>query len=135
MRYKRRITLLEIMIVISLISLIAGVVGYNMKGAIEKGKAFKTQQAINQVNDILQLEYAKGERTLEEIADNAEEVLKESGLVKNTQELIKDGWNQRFEIRAKNTKEEFSIKSNAYKNYLKRPLPFAGQWLLIMAGV
>ena len=40
MRKKRAITLLEIMIVILLIGLIGGVVSYNLKGTLDKGKAF-----------------------------------------------------------------------------------------------
>ena len=57
---KRYITLLEIMIVIFLIGIIGSVIGYNMKGSIDKGKVFRTQESIKQVHDILLLEIAEG---------------------------------------------------------------------------
>ena len=57
MRKKNFLTLLEIMIVIALITIIGGVLGYNMKGSLEKGKAFKTEQAIKQIDDILSVQY------------------------------------------------------------------------------
>ena len=44
MRKKRAITLLEIMIVILLIGLIGGVVSYNLKGTLDKGKAFASKE-------------------------------------------------------------------------------------------
>lgn len=112
---KHPITLLEIMIVIFLISLIGGVIGYNMKGSLERGKAFKTQQAMSQLEDILQLEAAKGGRTNKQIADNAFTVLKESGLVKNPEEFLKDGWNEKFDIEG--TSDGFKIISKKYEEY------------------
>ena len=115
---KRAITLLEIMIVIFLISLIGGVIGYNMKGSLEKGKAFKTEQARNQLEDILQLESAKGEMTNREIAKKAYSVLENSGLVKNPAELIKDGWNKKFIIKA--DKDGFEIISKKYDDYYQK---------------
>ncbi len=53
MQKKRTFTLLEIMIVIFLIGLIGGIVSYSMKGSLEEGKAFKTEQAIMRVVDLL----------------------------------------------------------------------------------
>jgi type II secretory pathway pseudopilin PulG len=58
---KRTLTLLEIMIVIFLITLITGVIGYNMKGSLDKGKAFRTSQAKEQLHDMLLLALAEGE--------------------------------------------------------------------------
>lgn len=112
---KHPITLLEIMIVIFLISLIGGVVGYNMKGSLERGRAFKTEQAMSQLEDILQLEAAKGQRTNREIAKDALNVLQESGLVKKPEEFLKDGWNHKFIIKANN--DGFEIISRRYQAY------------------
>ncbi len=55
-------TLLEIMIVIVLIGLIGSVIGFNMKGSLDEGRAFKTRQAQEQIQDILMLEVARGIR-------------------------------------------------------------------------
>jgi len=114
---KRYITLLEIMIVIFLISIIGGVLGYNMKGSLEKGRAFKTQQAKKQIKDILLLEYAKGEKTAEEIQENPKKILKNSGLVKNAEKLLKDGWNQPFKITYKKGEDTYKISSKKYTEY------------------
>ena len=117
---KKFMTLLEIMIVIALITIIGGVLGYNMKGALEKGKAFKTEQAMKQIEDILLLEYVKGEKSLQEIADNPIEVLKESGLVKDPEKLMKDGWNKEIEVKALKGEDRFEIYSKRFKEYSKK---------------
>lgn len=114
---KRYITLLEIMIVIFLITLIGGVLGYNMKGSLEKGKAFKTKQAKRQLKDILLLEYAKGEKSLQEIAQNPKEALQNSQIVKKPKDLLQDGWGKEFKIKALKEKDTFKITSEKYKKY------------------
>ena len=115
---KRFITLIEIMIVIFLISLIGGVIGYNMKGSLEKGKAFKTEQAMNQLDDIFQLEAAKGELTYKQIVADPRAVLDKSGLVKNPEELLKDGWNHSFVIKTSN--DGFEFLSKKYEDYKQK---------------
>jgi type II secretory pathway pseudopilin PulG len=106
---KRFMTLLEIMIVILLIGIITSVVGYNMKGSLEKGKIFKTRQAKNQVRDLLLLEVARGENIDEVVAD-PEKFLKKSNLAKNPKNLLKDGWNDLFII-TKKDESDISVKS------------------------
>ena len=59
-RKKRSLTLLEIMIVIFLIGLIGSVIGYNVKGSLDEGRAFRSEQGACQIRDILLLEVAKG---------------------------------------------------------------------------
>jgi type II secretory pathway pseudopilin PulG len=95
---KRPLTLLEIMIVILLIGLIGSVVGVNMKGSLEEGKAFKSRQSKEQIADVLMLEIARG-ATMEEVIKNPEDFLKNSGLVKITKGMLNDGWGVPFEIK------------------------------------
>lgn len=95
---KRSLTLLEIMIVIVLIGLIGSVIGVNMKGSLDKGKAFKTRMAIEQIQDILMLEVAKG-ASIDEVLKDTETYLKNSGLVKNPKTFLNDGWGKPFEIK------------------------------------
>ena len=97
-RYKRSLTLLEIMIVIVLIGLIGSVIGVNMKGSLDEGKAFKTRQAKEQIADILMLEVARGS-SYDEVVLKKEEVLASSGLVKDPKNFLKDGWGELFEVR------------------------------------
>lgn len=124
MEYKRRkkkaITLLEIMIVIFLIGLIGSVVGYNVKGSLDEGRAFRSEQGAAQIRDILLLEVAKG-IPVSKVIENKETYLKNSGLVKDYKKLLKDGWGEEYEVRAVRG-TDISVKSHkliAYKNKKK----------------
>lgn len=97
MKKKQALTLLEIMIVIVLIGLISGVLGFSMKGSLDKGKIFKTERAIQLIEDTLMLEVAKG-ASITEVIDKAETYLEKSGMVKNTESILKDGWGKSFNI-------------------------------------
>ncbi len=116
---KRAMTLLEIMIVIVLIGIIASVVGYNMKGSLDEGKAFKTRQAQEQIRDILLLEYANAppEVSLDTIINNATLYLKQSGLVKDADSLVRDGWGKPLIIRLKDNNEDIEVLSDALDTY------------------
>lgn len=103
---KRALTLIEIMIVIVLIGLIGSVVGVNMKGSLDEGKAFKTRQAKEQIADILMLEVARG-ASMEAVLSDPGKYLTNSGLVKKPKEFMKDGWGAPFEI-----KEDDEIPGN-----------------------
>ncbi len=116
-RKKQSLTLLEIMIVIFLIGLIGSVIGYNMKGSLEEGKAFKTERAQEQVYDILMLEVAQG-APIDEVIKNPESYLNHSGIAKKPKSLLKDGWNNLFEITAKG--QNIVVRSEALKSYRAR---------------
>jgi general secretion pathway protein G len=111
-RKKRTLTLLEIMIVIVLIGLIGSVIGVNMKGSIDEGRAFKTEKAQEQIQDILMLEVARG-TPIDDVIDKREEYLANSGLVKNPKKFLKDGWNEDFEVRVDGRSNETIIVSSA----------------------
>src|SRR5689334_15528177 len=83
------------MIVIFLIGLIGSVIGYNVKGSLEEGKAFRTEQGAAQIQDILSLEASYG-TPLEEITKNPEFYLRRSGLCKDPKKLLKDGWGKEY---------------------------------------
>ena len=114
-RKKRSLTLLEIMIVIVLIGLIGSVIGFNMKGSLDEGRAFKTRQASEQIKDILMLEVARGVN-IQEVVDNKEKYLANSGLVKSPEKLLKDGWNEPFEVKVNaKTQSDIIVKSEKLK--------------------
>ncbi|NGX47070.1 MAG: Type II secretion system protein G [Chlamydiae bacterium] len=115
MKKKRAFTLLEIMIVIFLIGLIGSVIGYNMKGSLDEGKAFKTKHAKIKIKDILELEMARGVNP-EDIVDHPEKFLKASGVVTNPGKMLLDGWGQKFEISLKDdgTLRVFSKKHDSW---------------------
>ncbi len=117
---RNAMTLLEIMIVIFLIGLIASVIGYNMKGSLDEGRAFKTRQAKEQIHDILLLEYANHNFNvpLDQIIKEPERHLTNSGMVKNPKDLLMDGWGKRFDIKIVNG--DIKISSKSLDDYEKK---------------
>jgi prepilin-type N-terminal cleavage/methylation domain-containing protein len=113
---KRAFTLLEIMIVILLITIITGAVGYNMRGTLEKGKAFRTERAKEQLHDLLIYCYAET-KDADLILKNVESAITSTGLAKNPKELLKDGWGVPFEIKASKLKNDFVIRSEKLEGY------------------
>ena len=107
---KRALTLIEIMIVIFLITLITGAIGYNMKGSMDKGKKFRTEQAKAQLHDLL-LICLDEVPDADKIAANPYHYLKESGLAKDPRNLLKDGWGAAFDIKVTANKKDFEITS------------------------
>lgn len=116
---KRAVTLLEVMIVIFLITLITGAIGYNMKGAMEKGKAFRTERAIEQLKELLHLRAAEmGSYTAP--LQSLEETVEASGLVKKPRDLLYDGWGEKFEITMTRKKDDYTITSKKLEDYNRR---------------
>lgn len=118
-RKKRALTLLEIMIVIFLITLITGTIGYNMKGTLDKGRAFRTEQAKIQLHDLLLICLEEGEKP-EEVAKNPSLYLKKYNLAKNSEKIVQDGWGVDFTITYNQNKNDFSISSQPYNKYKKK---------------
>ncbi len=119
---KRALTLLEIMIVIFLITLITGTIGYSMRGTLDKGRAFRTEQGKEQLHDLLLIALSEGS-TADEIAHDPAKALKGLGLAKDPDNLVLDGWKEKFTITPTPNKKDFNIKSDAwdkYKNKLSR---------------
>lgn len=123
MKVKKRhpMTLLEIMIVIFIIGIIGSVIGYNMKGSLEEGKAFKSEQGSKQVYDILTLEIAKGGK-IDDIVANPEKYLQLSGFAKNPKKLLQDGWGKDYLI-ARNGEDDLFVVSDTYLKYKNKKSP------------
>ena len=126
MKKKRAITLLEIMIVILLIGLIGGVVSYNLKGNLDKGKAFASREGAKKLEDILNLEIQQGTKKALEIArDKSDEreivkaCIENSGLISSQQskKFVKDGWNEFFIIKKIKGQEQVVVTSRKYEEY------------------
>jgi len=115
---KNPITLLEIMIVIFLIGLIGSVIGYNVKGSLEEGKAFRSEQGIAKLKDILQMEIASGISS-EDIVNNPKYYLKRTGLVTDAAKLLKDGWGQPYII-SQDGDYDISVKSVAWDRHKEK---------------
>lgn len=108
MRSKRKrhpITLLEIMIVILLIGVIGGVLSYNLKGTLDRGKKFRTEEGIKRLKEILDLEVERGAVTKAALVglSNSKAVtdcVRESGFIpsSNLTEFLQDGWKDPYSI-------------------------------------
>jgi general secretion pathway protein G len=128
MRKKRAITLLEIMIVILLIGLIGGVVSYNLKGTLDKGKAFSSREGAKKLEDILNLEIHQGTKTAAEMMSNptsdsdaVKACILNSGLISKQQlvKFLKDGWNEPYIIRKVRNENQVVVSSHKLDLYRK----------------
>lgn len=111
---KRYVTLVEVMIVMFLIALIAGVVAYNYRGSLDEGRAFETKQNIEKVSNILELELAKSgvsDYNALVSGDGWKELVKQSPLVKDKVSIFKDGWGGDLKIRLSDDKGSIIIYS------------------------
>lgn len=123
---KRSITLLEIMIVILLIGLIGGVVSYNLKGTLDKGKAFASKEGAQKLEDILNLQIQEGYKTAVDFTQDTtakREIVKEavlnSGLISRQQvdKFIKDGWGEFYHIGRRGG--QVTVSSDKLREYNK----------------
>ncbi len=114
-------TILEIMIVIFIIGIICSLIGYNMKGTLDKGKVFRTEQAIEQLKDLLLMCLAEGE-SAEKILKNPTKVLEKYGLAKNPEKIMEDGWGKKFDITFDRKKNDFKIASLNLDSYRKKTM-------------
>ena len=97
-RKRYALTLLEIMIVIFLIGLIGSVIGYNMKGSLDKGRVFKTEEAQARIREILMLELAQGNIKMDDALSHPAACLKSSGLVADADKMMRDGWGNEMRV-------------------------------------
>lgn len=115
---KSYITLIEIMIVMFLIALITGVLAYNYRGSLDQGKVFKTKAAIEKLETILNLSVAENPGLNESITEHWKEVIKDSPLVKNSNDLIYDGWGKEYRVE-KNSDGQIEVYSDSLNDYEK----------------
>lgn len=94
---KRPVTLIEIMIVILLIGVIGGALAFNMRGSLDEGKKFKTEQNLTRVRDILEMELSRGEKTPAEIQSGWQDIVKKSPLANGDKTLV-DGKGNPFVV-------------------------------------
>lgn len=108
---KRALTLIEIMIVIFLITLITGAIGYNMKGSLSKGKKMRTEQGIMQLRDLLLFCHEEQGVEMETLAKNPSHYLEKSGIAKDPKKIVLDGWGKKLDIEVTPDGKDFLITS------------------------
>lgn len=113
---KRAVTLIEIMIVIMLIGLIGGALAFNMRGSVDKGKIFKSEQNAARVYDALMMASASGDFKLEDCTDTdkIKAALKKSVLIKDADKVLVDGWGETLTfVKDGNDLQVYSAKARA----------------------
>ena len=114
---KRAMTLMETMVVIFIIGVIGSVIGFNMRGSLEESKAFKSREGISRLYEILQMEIATGKTTVAEIVLDPDTAIRNSGMSKKVNQLIYDGWNERYAFVATEDGKDIRITSTKYADY------------------
>lgn len=112
-------TLIEIVVVMFFVTLISGVLAYNIKGSINEGKAFETLETMKQVEQLLDLSLIQNPSFAESIEDHWQELISQHPLVKHPKKLLKDAWGQPFEV-SYDEEEGLSIYSAPYEAYLQK---------------
>lgn len=113
---KRPITLVEMMVVIFIIGLIVSVIGFRYQGGLEKGKAFKTETAIDKVETILNLHVAEHPSSSDNIERSWKEIIRRDPLVKDPEALIKDGWGQDLQVEL-DSNHNIKVSSRNLENF------------------
>ena len=118
-RKKRALTLIEMIVVMLLIAMITGAVAYNYNESLNEGKAFKTKEGIARIETILALELADSRRTVDQVAEDWQRVVKQSPLIGKGSDPIKDGWGEVCTVSV-GDKEEFSVVSKRLEEHKTR---------------
>lgn len=114
---KRYVTLVEMMIVITLIIMIIGVIAWNVQGSLEEGKAFKTKTGMEKLQTILEIMMANNPDMENDITGNWQNIIRSSPLVKNVNDISKDGWGNQYEVTVENG--HVRVSSERFKQYLR----------------
>lgn len=112
---RRNVTLIEMMIVMFLIALITGVIAYNYRGSLDEGKAFKTQQAISRIENILNLKLAEDPSLADSIEHEWKGIVTNSPMVQNPSAFMKDGWGGEYRVTIQDN--VLHVTSDKYDQY------------------
>lgn len=116
-KQRRFVTLIEMMIVMFLIALITGVVAYNYRGTLEKGKVFKTEAGIQRLQTILNLAVAEDPSA---DINNWETIVRQSPLVNDPEALIYDGWGRKYIVGFSDEIQGVVVSSENYRKYKQK---------------
>ncbi len=120
---KRSITLVELIVVIALIGIITGALAFNYRGSLETGRAFKTRELINKIEQLSAIASAE-EGTVDPKV--IERKIKESPLLTEDDRQLKDAWKQPISIEYDAQQNRFTAKSQGLNDYEKHNKPKPG---------
>ncbi|MCB1213607.1 MAG: general secretion pathway protein GspG [Chlamydiia bacterium] len=114
---RRFLTIMELLIVITLIGLIIGALAYNYTGVLDRGKAFKTRTSMEKIQSILSLAIAESPDRAGDIVSSWQEVIRRSPLVKNPNDLIRDGWGYEYQVNYNQSTGEITVDSEGLRRF------------------
>lgn len=112
---KNPLTMIEMLIVITLIGIIGSVLALNLSSGLKKGKEFKTTQGKAKLKNILNYEVISGNSDPQDVVDNWVEVVTDSDLREKDQsidEIINDGYGKRYTVIYDEENDEIKILSS-----------------------
>lgn len=122
-RVRRAVTLIEMIVVMTLIAIITSAITYNYQASLEQGKEFKTKELYSRVETIIALKCAEEQQnmSLSDINTNLADILKASPMWIG-QTSPTDGWGKAITLTEveENGEKVFKCTSEGYKNYLAK---------------
>lgn len=112
---KRFLTLIEMMIVMFIIAMITGGLAYRYVGSLDESRAFKTKVSMERLSGILNLKVADDPEFLSGSGD-WEAVVRDSPLVNNANDIVKDGWGNKFTVEV--VDGNIAVSSKKYNDYV-----------------
>lgn len=97
MKIRRRfVTLVEMMIVMFLIALITGVVAYNYRSSLDRGRVFASEQGVERLQQILEIAVAERPELIDQVATRWQDIARTSPLF--NERLLQDGWGNTYSV-------------------------------------
>ncbi len=112
MVYQRHaLTLIEMMLVIVLVGVVGSALALNLRGALDKGRSFKTQETKKKIETVLNI--AQLDQDVESLKSSWETEVIESPLVKisHKDKTILDAWGNKFDVDYDPNEQQFFASS------------------------
>lgn len=107
---RRCITLVEMMIVITIIGTLLAVLAYNYSGSLEYSRQKNTEIIIDKVQNALEIEAARNPAIMQNISSEWKAVLEKSPLIPNPEKFAIDAWGEELQVELDRTTSPPSIK-------------------------
>lgn len=106
------LTLVEMMLVIVLVGIVGGALAVNLKGALDRGKGFKTKETKKRIEAIVNI--ASVEKDEDTILNQWQEIVSQSPLIKlklNSSNQVLDAWGNAFNLEFDSSEDQFIATS------------------------
>lgn len=112
---RRAVTLIEMLVVMTLIVIITSAVTVNYRASLEKGRAFQTEEMLKRIDTIIALSIADTSSAKLDIAANWKDIVKRSPLWNEANKEVKDAWGKDIEIQTDNNGTVTSMSAGLKK--------------------